>query len=221
LNAAVFGYSSSDTVFPIDGLAYRSVTVGSIASGIGLVIDAWFLMLYSSGDVERFKRRAADFASSDSDPTFFYFSIACRLPAMCLLVSAVSLMLFLLTVAWMAWPTAVLVMCFGTGMLLTLQYLVFGMQRIISCLLRMKRYISGWCRRDRGKRESERISIPPINTEQGDDRCRSSSGNHETSPPPPYSSPPTHRQELNLPSRAEETGLNVELGPSVSRRLDG
>lgn len=54
LNAAVFGYSTP-TLFDIDSLALRSVTVGGIASGIGLVADVWFLVFYSGADVVKFQ----------------------------------------------------------------------------------------------------------------------------------------------------------------------
>lgn len=56
LNAAVYGYSAG-TLFDVDGLALRSVTLGSIASGIGLVADVWFLVVYSGADVAKFQVR--------------------------------------------------------------------------------------------------------------------------------------------------------------------
>ena len=56
LNAAVFGYSSP-SLFDFDSLALRSVVVGGIASGIGLVADVWFLVFYSGADVVKFQVR--------------------------------------------------------------------------------------------------------------------------------------------------------------------
>lgn len=56
LNAAVFGYSAP-TLFDIDSLALRSVTIGSVVSGIGLVADVWFLVFYSGADVVKFQVR--------------------------------------------------------------------------------------------------------------------------------------------------------------------
>ena len=47
-------------------------------------------------------------------------------------LSTVSLMSFLLAVAWTAWPTAVLVMSFVAGFLLTSQFVVFGIHRLIN-----------------------------------------------------------------------------------------
>ena len=44
-------------------------------------------------------------------------------------------MVFLFTVAWEAWPTAVLVMSFVAGILVSLQYLVFGVHRFVNMVL--------------------------------------------------------------------------------------
>lgn len=64
--------------------------------------------------------------------TYFFFCLYCRIPTVCLLVSATCLTLFLLTVAWAEWPSAVLVVSFLAGILFSLQYLVFGCHRIFN-----------------------------------------------------------------------------------------
>lgn len=56
LNAAVFGFTP-DATFSIDGLAKRAIAIGSIAAGIGLVADAWFIVAYSGADVTKFRVR--------------------------------------------------------------------------------------------------------------------------------------------------------------------
>lgn len=246
LNAAVFGYSSG-TLFEMDGIALRSVTVGSIAAGIGLVIDAWFLVLYSSGNIERFQvcsplfssltaqilisehlqRLAADISSTNSpnDPTYLYFSLTCRLPTFLLFVSSFSLMLFLLTVAWAAWPSAVLVMCGGCGMLLTLQYLVYGVRgvaRIVVWGVRGVRKLFGF-----GKKRT---------TQQTPQGAEEDNRDNQSPPPPPYSSPrppparisadeakhsegcdESHKEQEAAQSEASSSGSDVSLPPSISR----
>lgn len=254
----------------MDGLALRSVTLGSITAAIGLVIDAWFLVLYSSGDVDRFRRLAADISSisslshdgngnEDEDPTYFYFCLVCRLPAMCLFVSSCALMLFLLAVAWDAWPTAVLVMCFLAGILLTLQYLVFGAKRLVGGVVWVVKKVVGMVRRPRQNRSGGsggggqsrkgswggrklrknggRLSVPPITFgREGGEREREGEGDREgeregdgrtersdSLPPPPYSSPRPMAQEHNGEARQEEEEAEeegIELGPSISRRVD-
>lgn len=64
--------------------------------------------------------------------TYFFFCLTCRLPTLCLFVSVCALLVFLLAVAWGAWSTAVLVMCCAAGVLLTLQYLVYGAHRTVN-----------------------------------------------------------------------------------------
>ena len=67
--------------------------------------------------------------------TYFFFALTCRLPILCMALSTVSLMAFLLAVAWTAWPTAVLVMSFVAGFLLTSQFVIFGIHRLINFIV--------------------------------------------------------------------------------------
>ncbi|KAI0094165.1 hypothetical protein BDY19DRAFT_988042 [Irpex rosettiformis] len=229
LNAAVFGYSSgSTTLFSLDSTALRSVTIGSIASGIGLVIDAWFLILYSSSSVDRFRRLAADVFPSSTEPeypTYVYFSVTCRLPAVCLFVAACALMVFLLNVAWMAWPVAVLVMCFVAGVLVTLQYLVFGVRRVVGGVVWVGRRVWGGVGRKR--KQKNKLRVPPFVGGGGEPGL--SPGGCERSdslPPPPYSSPQIPVQKLDDATSTSNTAEHeddepgIELGPSISRRPD-
>jgi hypothetical protein len=67
--------------------------------------------------------------------SYFFFSLSSRLPLFALTVSALALVSFLCAVAWAAWPTAVLVMCVITGVLVSLQFLVYGFHRLALCLV--------------------------------------------------------------------------------------
>lgn len=125
LDTAVFGFSP-DAIFGVDTFAKRAVTVSSIAAGIGIGIDAWFLFAYSGADVRKFQILAVDLYSS-----FFFFSLTSRMPLVALLVAAVTLMLFLFAIAWSAWPTAVLAMSFISGTLFSLQFIVYGCHRAV------------------------------------------------------------------------------------------
>lgn len=131
LNAAVFGLGS-DTLFVVDCLAKRAIVVGSIAAGLGIVIDAWFLITYSASSVTKFQNHAKDVYQ-----TYFFFCLTCRLPALCMFLSSVALMTFLLAIAYEAWSAAVLVMAGLAGVVLTLQYLVFGIHRVVNMVI--------WC----------------------------------------------------------------------------
>lgn len=51
-------------------------------------------------------------------------------------ISTMSLLTFLTLVAWDAWPTAVLVMSFICGVLLSLQWLVYGLHCVIVTIVR-------------------------------------------------------------------------------------
>ena len=73
--------------------------------------------------------RSGQTLAVDVYSSYFFFSLTSRLPLVTLLVSALSLAVFLICVAWKAWPAAVLVLSFGTGILFCLQFLVYGVHR--------------------------------------------------------------------------------------------
>ncbi|KAI0801529.1 hypothetical protein C8Q74DRAFT_499009 [Fomes fomentarius] len=129
IDAAVFGFGS-DSLFTVAGISRRVVSIGGISAAIGLVCDAWFLVLYSGANAQKFLRLAKDVYGS-----YFFFCLTCRLPSVCMLISALALMAFLFAAAWTASPTAVLVMSFIAGFLLTSQFLVFGIHRFINLLI--------------------------------------------------------------------------------------
>lgn len=54
LDAAVFGFSSS-SLFSVNNFAQGSIALGSVASGIGIAIDGWFLLVYSGANAKKFQ----------------------------------------------------------------------------------------------------------------------------------------------------------------------
>ncbi|KAG1806104.1 uncharacterized protein BJ212DRAFT_1389562 [Suillus subaureus] len=142
LDAAVFGFSSS-SLFSVNTFARSSIALGSVASGIGIAIDGWFLLVYSGANAKKFQKFARDVYGK-----YLFFCISSRLPAVCMFVSACALMAFLLSVAWSAWPTAVLVMCFIAGGLISLQFIIYGLHCMVICMTEILRRARGglmWC----------------------------------------------------------------------------
>lgn len=85
--------------------------------------------------------------------SYFFFALSSRLPLVALIVSVLALVGFLGAVAWVAWPTAVLVMCGITGVLVSLQFIVYGFHRLALCSAWILRgtwlgavYVGGWIR---------------------------------------------------------------------------
>ena len=66
--------------------------------------------------------------------SYFFFALSSRLPLVALIVSVLALVGFLGAIAWAAWPAAVLVMCGIAGVLVSLQFIVFGFHRLALCL---------------------------------------------------------------------------------------
>lgn len=120
VNAAVFAISP-DSLFRIQPYALSAIAASSMASGLGTAIDAWFLFRYNWIDVKTFIYRARDLYGS-----YFFFALCSRMPAVCMFTSALALMTFLGLVAFEVWPQGVLVVCFFVGLIMTLQFLVFG-----------------------------------------------------------------------------------------------
>ncbi|KAG1767438.1 hypothetical protein EDD22DRAFT_875865 [Suillus occidentalis] len=152
LDAAVFGFSSS-SLFSVNTFAQSAIALGSVASGIGLAIDGWFLLVYSGANAKKFQKLARDVYGK-----YLFFCISSRLPAICMFVSACALMAFLLSVAWSAWPTAVLVMCFIAGFLISLQFIIYGLHCAVICMVEIFRRVRRgfkWCARRPSNNVSE------------------------------------------------------------------
>ncbi|XP_006457701.1 hypothetical protein AGABI2DRAFT_64161 [Agaricus bisporus var. bisporus H97] len=120
VNAAVFAISP-DSLFQIQPYALSAIAASSIASGLGIAVDAWFLFRYNWIDLKTFIIRSRDVYDS-----YFFFALSSRMPAVCMLFSAVALMAFLCFVAFEVWPNGVLVVCFIVGIVMSLQFLVYG-----------------------------------------------------------------------------------------------
>ncbi|KAF9077293.1 hypothetical protein BDP27DRAFT_1312148 [Rhodocollybia butyracea] len=92
---------SSSTLFPVDSLARSAVSLSTIATALGLLCDAYFLLYYGWVSVDTFLTRARPASSSQS---WGYFALSSRIPTICMLISFIFLVVFLLIVACDAAP---------------------------------------------------------------------------------------------------------------------
>ncbi|PPQ82814.1 hypothetical protein CVT25_009192 [Psilocybe cyanescens] len=120
VDTAVFSISP-DSIFNVDSYAKAAIATSSVASGLGIACDAWFLLRYNWADLRTFIIRAKDLYGS-----YFFFSLSARVPAFCMFISAVSLMGFLAVVAFAAWPQGVIGISFLVGVIMSMQFLVYG-----------------------------------------------------------------------------------------------
>ncbi|KAF4573594.1 C2 domain-containing protein [Pleurotus pulmonarius] len=137
VDTAVFAISD-DSIFVVDPYARNAIAASSIASGLGISCDAWFLLRYNWADLHTFINRAKDVFDS-----YFFFAISARVPCFCMLVSAVSLLGFLGRVAYNVWPEGVIVACFFVGMLMTLQFLAKGAVLCVHAASGVRRRVVG------------------------------------------------------------------------------
>ncbi|KAH9013663.1 hypothetical protein EDB84DRAFT_1444178 [Lactarius hengduanensis] len=124
VDTTVFGFSSGN-LFGVDSVAKRALSISSVASALGLFVDVWLIFVYSGADGRKFQTLAVDLYGS-----YFFFALSSRLPFVALFVAVLALVVFLGAVAWIAWPAAVLVMCVLAGVLVSLQFIVYGFHRL-------------------------------------------------------------------------------------------
>jgi hypothetical protein len=149
VDTTVFGFSTGN-LFNVDSFAKRSLIISSVAAAIGLFLDVWFIFAYSCADVRKFRVSPpallirickpynsddllygrAQRLARDVFGTYFFFALSSRLPLVALVVAVLALVGFLCAIAWTAWPAAVLVMCVFTGVLVSLQFIVYGFHRL-------------------------------------------------------------------------------------------
>ncbi|KAH9047005.1 hypothetical protein EDB83DRAFT_2227377, partial [Lactarius deliciosus] len=110
VDTTVFAFSSGN-LFDVDSVAKRALIISSIVAAIGLFVDVWFILSYSGAEVRKLQALVVDLYDS-----YFFFALSSRLP--------------LDAIAWTAWPAAVLVMCVLVGVLVSLQFIVYGSHRL-------------------------------------------------------------------------------------------
>jgi len=161
LNAAVFSISS-DSAFQVDPEAKNAAAVSSVSASLGVISSIWYQVLYRGTSGARFKTQARD-----TFGTYFFFCLCCRLPSFLILLSTIFLLAFITIISYDVWPQAVLVVSFFAGLLLTMQYLLFGAKQIFNGIRWLfKKIGTGFARainvvKRKEKKPAEQESLPP------------------------------------------------------------
>jgi hypothetical protein len=122
VEAAVFGFSNN-SVFRLadDAVAAQIVALGSLASVLGLCSTLWMIIRYAFLGSRKFRHAALDIYGS-----YAFFCISCRLPAILMGLSTLSLTGFIVRVSWAVWPSATIGLCASVCAVAMLQYIVLG-----------------------------------------------------------------------------------------------
>jgi hypothetical protein len=122
VEAAVFGFSDN-SIFRLadDAVAAQIVALGSLASVLGLCSTLWMIIRYAFLGLRKFRHAALDIYG-----TYAFFCISCRLPAILMGLSTLSLTGFIVRVSWAVWPSATIGLCASVCMVAMLQYIVLG-----------------------------------------------------------------------------------------------
>ncbi|KZV73486.1 hypothetical protein PENSPDRAFT_750051 [Peniophora sp. CONT] len=113
--------SSPGTIFEPDKVALRCLGLSATTSAIGLLMC--FILLYRCLriDAQTFRKLALGLRED-----YIYFALTSRLPFVSSLLASVSMSLFLLAVAYRAWPSIVVTVTVVFAVLICLQYIVKG-----------------------------------------------------------------------------------------------
>ncbi|KAF9267090.1 hypothetical protein L218DRAFT_985143 [Marasmius fiardii PR-910] len=206
VNTAVFAISP-DSLFDINSYARPLVATSSVCSGCGIVCVVWFLWWYGwasgvgvggnatvtvnggLGGVDGFMTRALDINS-----TYVSFALTSRIPAGCMLFSALSLMGFLALVAYDASPIIVFVVCSGVAVGMGGQFVVWGIVKMAKGIVWIVRGVSRGLRCVWGK---------VIHRFQGQRGGEGGGGTLAPTEKTPSSSPPV---EVSLPPPSHDNG---------------
>jgi len=120
LEASVFATDPGSS-FKVDDFAQHAIATGSIATGLGIVCDLWFLLRYYRLELPVFITRAKDIYGS-----YLFFSLSARLPVLSMIISTTSLVFFLGRVAYNSLPGAVVAISLIFVLIMGLQFVVWG-----------------------------------------------------------------------------------------------
>ncbi|KZV61468.1 hypothetical protein PENSPDRAFT_759413 [Peniophora sp. CONT] len=136
IDATVFGFSASGTLFTTNMVARHCMASSAIAGALGLIQVAGLLFLYLGASVQKFQNLALGVYSD-----YMFFALTSRLPLLAVVVSLIGLSVFLLATVFLAWPKAVIVACAFATVLTSLQYIVKAVELIARTLISVARFI--------------------------------------------------------------------------------
>ncbi|VDB88514.1 unnamed protein product [Peniophora sp. CBMAI 1063] len=133
VDATVYGYAQTGTAFVVEKLALRFLTISAILTALGLSIDAVFILRYLNADAESFAKRAYSERLG-----YFFFAIHSRVPFVALCISLIALSMFMLAVAYTAWPAVVVVLSSLVSLLLLIDYIVWFIVQLGSVIVKAR-----------------------------------------------------------------------------------
>ncbi|KAF6750562.1 hypothetical protein DFP72DRAFT_910541 [Ephemerocybe angulata] len=142
VDVAVLAINPDNPLIPLTPLSLRAIALSSTFSGLGLTSLAYFILRYSLSTPALFRTRALDLYKS-----YFFFSLSARVPTLCMVGSAGGILMFLAVVAFEMWPVGTMVGCFFVGVLMSLQFLVYGVHMFVKGVIGCGRRVVGGVRR--------------------------------------------------------------------------
>nr|GAT50271.1 predicted protein [Mycena chlorophos] len=142
LNAAIFSLGPG-SLFEVNSTAEAALTAAIVASVLGLMCTGWMWIRYGFTKPSIAQTRAQDFFSTPEVPSYFFFALSARMPAILGFFTGGGLVVFLTIIAWNSWPGAVMFGCFAVGLLMGLQWFVWGILYGVRALRRAWAFVFG------------------------------------------------------------------------------
>ncbi|KAH8828091.1 hypothetical protein DL96DRAFT_1555608 [Flagelloscypha sp. PMI_526] len=120
MSTAVFTLTP-DSLFPVNPFARATIGMSGLLSAVGIFMVFWYWLRFNWADVETFNYRAMDLYG-----TFFFFCLTSKVPLLSAILAALCLLTFIANVAYNVWPLGSLIVCFFFGVVLSLQFLIYG-----------------------------------------------------------------------------------------------
>ncbi|KAJ7677657.1 hypothetical protein B0H17DRAFT_944646, partial [Mycena rosella] len=130
---------SPQSLFKVDAFAQKAVAASSIATGLGILCTAWFLLRYYRLQSSVFKTRAKDINGS-----YLSFSLSARLPMLGALVSLAAMVAFIGRIAYNTLPAFVIVLAIAFCLIMGLQFLVRGSEMLYSFIVVLLTVVAAW-----------------------------------------------------------------------------
>ncbi|KZV61464.1 hypothetical protein PENSPDRAFT_294054 [Peniophora sp. CONT] len=135
VDATVFGFSASGTLFATNVVARHCMASSAIAAALGLILVACLLFSYLGADAQKFQLALGVYSN------YFFFALTSRLPLFAVVVSLIGLSTFLLATVFLAWPKAVMIASLLGAILVGLQYIAKAVELVVRVLITTARVI--------------------------------------------------------------------------------
>ncbi|KAF7973565.1 hypothetical protein HWV62_14832 [Athelia sp. TMB] len=203
VDVAAFQMSSNaqNAAFVFTDLGRQLIACSSIFGSLGFLMAVWFTLRYGTVPPDQFKEMARDV-----NDTYVTFCFTARLPMITMFISSTSLVVWIISMAYQAWPVASIVLSLMIGMCFGLGWAIYLLNFLAKAGMRMGKRVRNALVGLGGRVMFWRAH----NDAQGEEDCTSVTSTPMATPPPSYTA------ALTLSPPALHTPWHGRLSPLAS-----